>query len=69
MNPIFEKWYYDNLNRFHSGQFDEKQIAYSAWLAGAEYVDKIRINECNHNYPVDIRTGGDYCKGCGKKIG
>jgi len=28
----FEKWYRSQEERFHQAQFDEKQVAYSAWL-------------------------------------
>lgn len=28
----FEKWYAENESRFHCGQFDEKQIAMSAFF-------------------------------------
>lgn len=34
MEQEFEKWYENNQKGFHSGQFDEKQIAYAAWLEG-----------------------------------
>ena len=30
----FEKWYAENERRFHCGQMDERQIAYSAFLEG-----------------------------------
>ena len=32
----FEKWYKANERRFYTGQMNEKEIAYSAWLAGYE---------------------------------
>lgn len=34
MEKEFEKWYKQNERRFHCGHFDEKQIAYSAWIEG-----------------------------------
>lgn len=30
----FSKWFKDNETTFHQGQFDDKEIAYSAWLEG-----------------------------------
>lgn len=38
MEKEFTDWYEANENRFHSAQFDEKQIAYSAWLEGRNAV-------------------------------
>lgn len=32
----FRRWFRANSDRFHHAQFDDKQIAYSAWLAGIE---------------------------------
>ena len=37
MDKEFEDWYQNNLQRFHCGQFEEKDICYSAWLAGRDY--------------------------------
>ena len=34
MEKEFIKWYKSNQKRFAHGQFDEKQIAYSAWVEG-----------------------------------
>jgi hypothetical protein len=34
MDKEFKKWYKVNEMRFHHGQFDDMQIAYSAWLEG-----------------------------------
>jgi hypothetical protein len=38
----FLKWWETKQERFHCGQFNEKEIAYSAWLAGIDYyIDNI----------------------------
>lgn len=34
MEEEFIKWFEENEIRFAHGQFDEKEIAYSAWLQG-----------------------------------
>lgn len=34
MEKEFTEWFEANGKRFAHGQFDEKQIAYSAWLEG-----------------------------------
>ena len=34
MEKEFTEWFEANEKRFAHGQFDEKQIAYSAWLEG-----------------------------------
>lgn len=34
MEKEFTEWFEANEKRFTHGQFDEKQIAYSAWLEG-----------------------------------
>lgn len=34
MENEFTEWFEANEKRFSHGQFDEKQIAYSAWLEG-----------------------------------
>lgn len=36
MEKEFTEWFKANEKRFAHGQFDEKQIAYSAWLEGQE---------------------------------
>ena len=41
MNEQFLKWFNSNETRFHQGQFDDKQIAWAAWLAAIEEVKKI----------------------------
>lgn len=40
MEIEFLDWYSKNEDRFAHGQFDEKQIAYSAWLDGKKRGDK-----------------------------
>jgi len=37
----FEEWYEKNKLRFHHGQFDEKQIAYSAFCEGINFWNKV----------------------------
>lgn len=34
MEKEFTEWFDENETKFTHGQFDEKQIAYSAWLEG-----------------------------------
>lgn len=34
MEKEFTDWYQKNEVRFHSGQFNERQVAYAAWLEG-----------------------------------
>lgn len=34
MEKEFTEWFEENKNRFAHGQFDEKEIAYSAWVEG-----------------------------------
>lgn len=34
MEQEFLDWFEQNQVRFHQGQFDDKDIAYSAWLEG-----------------------------------
>lgn len=36
MEEEFLKWYEKNETRFHQGHFDDKEIAYSAWLKGSK---------------------------------
>ena len=40
----FLKWWKKEQKRFHCGQFNDKEIAYSAWLAGIEH-GKLTNNE------------------------
>ncbi len=39
-NEMFEKWFSENETRFAHAQMDDKQIAYSAWLASREAVEQ-----------------------------
>jgi len=40
MEQEFLDWFEANEKRFAHGQFDDKQIAYSAWLEGRKAVNK-----------------------------
>jgi hypothetical protein len=42
MEKEFLEWFTLNKDRFTHGQFDERQIAYSAWLEGRYGVRKNR---------------------------
>lgn len=70
MEKEFTEWFKENEDRFSHGQFDEKQIAYSAWLEGKKYQ---LANEC-----VCPKCGSEtliedddelYCKNCCTIIG
>jgi hypothetical protein len=39
MEQKFLDWYEANKPRFYTGQFDDIQIAYAAWLAGRDSVN------------------------------
>lgn len=39
-DEYFDKWYEQNELRFHHGQFEDKAIAYSAFLEGIKYKKK-----------------------------
>lgn len=41
MEKEFTEWFEANEKRFAHGQFDEKQIAYSAWLEGQKQALRI----------------------------
>jgi hypothetical protein len=43
MEKEFTEWFEANEKRFAHGQFDEKQIAYSAWLEGK--MQALRIHD------------------------
>jgi len=43
---IFTSWWKTEQLKFHCGQFSEKEIAYSAWLAG--------IDSCTE-FDVDLK--------------
>ena len=42
---IFIKWWETEQEKFHCGQFSEREIAYSAWLAGIGYYTKEHIKK------------------------
>jgi hypothetical protein len=44
----FIKWWGTEQEKFHYGQFNEREIAYSAWLAGIDYCIK-EIKEKTNN--------------------
>ena len=48
----FLKWWEKEQNKFHCGQFSDKQIAYSAWLAGIDYyIDKLKEESKENDSP------------------
>lgn len=56
MEQEFLDWFEANEERFAHGQFDDKQIAYSAWLEGKGVVNK------NCTIPVVSKS---VCPDCG----
>ena len=60
MEKEFTEWFEANKNRFAHGQFDEKQIAYSAWLEGQKQA--LRIHD------VVGRSEQLACDGCGESV-
>lgn len=54
MEKEFTDWYKKEQARFHSGQFDEKQIAYAAWLEGKKQVMPIAdvSKSCPHTTEI-----------------
>ena len=34
----FSKWFEENKKRFCDGQFDDKEIAFDAWLEGMRWI-------------------------------
>lgn len=57
MEKEFTEWFKANEKRFAHGQFDEKQIAYSAWLEGQNQA--LRIHD------VVVRSEQLVCFKCG----
>lgn len=57
MEKEFTEWFKANEKRFAHGQFDEKQIAYSAWLEGQNQA--LRIHD------VVGRSEQFKCHSCG----
>lgn len=53
MEKEFTEWFKANEKRFAHGQFDEKQIAYSAWLEGQ--------NQALRLHDVSGRSEQFYC--------
>ena len=52
MSKHFLKWWKKEQRKFHCGQFNDEQVAYSAWLAGADHKkltnnDSIDTNNLN----------------------
>jgi len=46
----FEKFMDENRLRFHSGQFTEEDIAFSAFLEGVEYYNNISVHDVEKYY-------------------
>jgi len=77
MEKEFTEWFEANKNRFAHGQFDEKQIAYSAWLEGQKQALRIHdvvgrseqlVCHCPNEDWVYDESGVDmYCKKCEPK--
>jgi hypothetical protein len=63
MKQEFLDWFNANERRFHSGQFSEVQIAYSAWLEGRLNSNK-SSDGCLY-YVSGMDTSGR-CNNCGK---
>jgi len=61
MEKEFIEWFDVNKNRFAHGQFDEKQIAYSAWLEGQKQA--LRIHDVVGRSEQFNCLGGNYAKG------
>jgi len=61
MEQEFLDWYESSESTFHCGQFDEKQIAYSAWLEGKRTKDEIpqtkeELLDCIQNLMAVVDT-------------
>lgn len=75
MDKEFEEWYQQNERRFHCGHFDEKQIAYSAWIEGRNQAlsmsgvvgrsEQLICPECENPYPHVHIDGSRSCEDCG----
>jgi hypothetical protein len=63
MQIEFLDWYSKNEDRFAHSQFDDKQIAYSAWLEGKKRVNKAEnlpisdVSDCLSIKQVAVRYG------------
>ena len=62
---LFEEWYAKEELRFHCAQMDEKEIAYSAWLASVLAVPQT-VCACEQPW---LPIGGDACERCGGLVG
>ena len=59
MEQEFLDWYNRNQGRFHCGQFDERQIAYDAWLEGhRQSLTVEQIEEIVNVFSDDIVSKG-----------
>ncbi len=74
MEKEFTEWFEANEKRFAHGQFDEKQIAYSAWLEGKKQaltipavVGQSEQLKCEHKGRRTATELVEYCEDC-KKI-
>lgn len=71
MEKKFIDWFKSNEKRFQHGQFDEKQIAYSAWLEGRkrepidDTLNKLSCPECgSEDLKEAIYTDYKECNKC-----
>lgn len=75
MEKEFIDWFESNEKRFDHGQFDEKQIAYSAWLEGKQQVKDLNIpaavmgelncDNCGCHPNIIYQTSkGRFCEKC-----
>lgn len=51
MNKFFTKWWETEQRRFHCGQFNDKEIAYSSWLAGIVYYTRKHTKKIKQGKP------------------
>jgi hypothetical protein len=54
----FIKWWETKQEKFRCGQFNEKEVAYSAWLAAIEYyIDNIEEKPLPYLSPTEKAAG------------
>lgn len=69
MEKEFTEWFEANGKRFAHGQFDEKQIAYSAWLEGKKQaltIHNVSNMLCGSFDPDTTTSSATKCK-CGRE--
>jgi hypothetical protein len=56
----FLKWWKTKQEKFHCGQFNEKEVAYSAWLAAIDYyVNSIEKKSLPYPSPTEDASMDD----------